>query len=459
MLIGRSQELDYLTQYYNQADNSLIVLYGQKGLGVSALLQEFAKDRVCLRLKASQCSPRQQCYVWSGKIRNQGISIGEYPDFSALFKAISELYANQSNAGKAVLMIEDFQWAVRNSEDFMNALTAFLAEEENKGRLMMILASNAIGWVENTFISKIGRNAFAISGFLKVKPMSFLDMVCFYDTNNTKKCMEFYSIAGGNPGYWTHFDIKSDLKSNICRLFLNKDAVFASEGLTRISEELRELSVYGTILAALAEGREKLNDLYAHTGFSRAKISVYLKNLMALELVEKVFSYETADNRNSKKGVYRICDPLVQFWYHFIFPYSDELGVMGAEEFYDTYIAGEIADYISAGYGKICAEYLNILNERGKLPVQYTRHGEWVGKNGRIDVVGQDAKRNTLLGFCNISGQALDLDMVEANIALAKEAHLRPEHCFFFSADGFTQEVEAFAKKNDGVYLVDMNDL
>ncbi len=459
MLIGRSQELDYLTNYYNQAENSLIVLYGQKGLGVSSLLQEFAKEKDVMYLCAQQCSPRQQCYVWSKKIRNQGISIGEYPDFSALFEAIGSLGQEINDASKTVLVIEDFQWAVRNSDDFMNALTAFLAVEENKGRFMIILASNAIGWVENTFISKIGRNAFAISGFLKVKPMSFLDMVCFYDTNDTKKCMELYSIAGGNPGYWTHFDIKSDLKANICRLFLEQNAVFASEGLNRINDELRELSVYGTILAALAEGREKLNDLYAHTGFSRAKISVYLKNLMALELVEKVFSYETADNRNSKKGVYRICDPLVQFWYHFIFPHSDELGLLSAEGFYDTYIAEEITDYISAGYGKICAEYLNILNERGKLPVNYTRHGEWVGKNGRIDVVGQDAKRNTLLGFCNASGKALDLGMIEANIALAKEAHLRPEHCFFFSADGFTAEVETFAKRNDGVYLVDMNDL
>lgn len=459
MLIGRSQELDYLTQYYNQADNSLIVLYGQKGLGVSSLLQEFAKDKHVIHLCAGQCSPRQQCYVWSKKIRNQGISLAEYPDFSALFEALGLLRHKDNEEGKSLLIIEDFHWAVRNSDDFMNALTAFLVNEEYRGRFMIVLASNAIGWVENTFISKIGRNAFAISGFLKVKSMSFLDMVCFYDTEDSKRCMEFYSIAGGNPGYWTAFDIKADLKTNICGLFLDKNALFATEGLNRISEELRELSVYGTILAALAEGREKLNDLYAHTGFSRAKISVYLKNLMALELVEKVFSYETADNRNSKKGVYRICDPLVQFWYHFIFPHSDELGVMSAESFYDTYIAGEISDYISAGYGKICAEYLDILNERGKLPVQYTRHGEWVGKNGRIDVVGQDAKRNTLLGFCNTSGRALDLDMVEFNVGLAKEAHLRPEHCFFFSADGFTEEVKELAKKKEGVILVDMNDL
>lgn len=459
MLIGRSHELDYLTNYYNQAENSLIVLYGQKGLGVSSLLQEFAKEKNVMYLCAQQCSPRQQCYVWSKKIRNQGISIGEYPDFSALFASIGNLSQDKNNEDKTVLIIEDFQWAVRNSDGFMNALTVFLSEEDNRGRLMIILASNAIGWVENTFISKIGRNAFAISGFLKVKPMSFLDMICFYDTSDTKRCMQIYSITGGNPGYWSCFDIQSDLKENICRLFLDKNAVFANEGINCISDELRELSVYGTIMATLAEGKEKLNDLYEHTGFSRAKISVYLKNLMALELVEKVFSYETADNRNSKKGVYRICNPLVQFWYRFIFPHYDEMNVLTADDFYEKNIGPHIQEYIRVGYGKICSEYLDILNERGKLPVTYTRHGEWVGKKGKIDVVGQDAKRNTLLGFCNISGRRLDLLLAEKFLELAKEAHLRPEHCFFFSADGFSPEVEFLAKSREGIYLIDMNDL
>lgn len=459
MLIGRLNELEYLTQYYNQMNNSLIVLYGQKGLGVSSLLHRFAEGKNVVHLCAQQCSPRQQCYIWSQKIRNQGISLAEYPDFSAIFEGVYALHQQKNDESKTVFIIEDFHWTVRNSDEFMNSLTAFLSKEECKNRFMIILASNAIGWVENTFVSKIGRNAFAISGFLKLRPMSFLDMVCFYDTNDTKKCMDVYGIAGGNPGYWNCFNIKSDIKENVCKLFLEKNAVFSTEGLDRINDELRELSVYATILAALAEGREKLNDLYEHTGFSRAKISVYLKNLMALELVEKVFSYETADNRNSKKGVYRICDPLVQFWYHYIFPHYEDLGVLSASAFYEKYIADDIATYISAGYGKICAEYLDILNEKDKLPVNYTRHGEWVGKNGRIDVVGQDAKRNTLLGFCNTAGKRLDLPMVQEFLGLAKEAHLRPEHCFFFSADGFSPEVEFLAKSRDGIYLIDMNDL
>ena len=74
-------------------------------------------------------------------------------------------------------------------------------------------------------------------------------------------------------------------------------------------------------------------------------------------------------------------------------------------------------------------------------------------------MVAQDEKRNTLLGFCNDTGKPMGVDMVEHHLKLAKEAHVRPEHCFFFSADGFTDELEAFAGQKTGMYLIDMNDL
>lgn len=73
-----------------------------------------------------------------------------------------------------------------------------------------------------------------------------------------------------------------------------------------IGASLRELSVYETILAHIAAGRDKLNDLYLATGFSRAKISVYMKNLSAFDIVGKVVSFETGGWENTKKGIYRI---------------------------------------------------------------------------------------------------------------------------------------------------------
>ena len=73
-----------------------------------------------------------------------------------------------------------------------------------------------------------------------------------------------------------------------------------------IASELRELSVYNTILSAIAQGHNKLNDLFLATGYSRAKISVYMKNLSHCDIVETVVSFETGGWDNAKKGIYRI---------------------------------------------------------------------------------------------------------------------------------------------------------
>lgn len=70
--------------------------------------------------------------------------------------------------------------------------------------------------------------------------------------------------------------------------FLEKNSFLPELMIKWLSEELRETAVYNTILATIADEKNgKLNAMYARTGFSRAKISVYLKNLMELELVEK----------------------------------------------------------------------------------------------------------------------------------------------------------------------------
>ena len=68
-----------------------------------------------------------------------------------------------------------------------------------------------------------------------------------------------------------------------------------------IAAELRELSVYETILYYIASGYDKLNELHLKTGYSRAKISVYMKNLGTFHIVEKETSFETGDGKTRKK--------------------------------------------------------------------------------------------------------------------------------------------------------------
>lgn len=456
MLLSRTDELNYLNRYYEQQESSLVILYGQKEIGLTSLWKEFSKGKPTVLLQALQCSEREQRYLWNKSIMQQGYSLtGDFPLYAELFDSLLEVPKNQ----KILLVIEEFQYAVRSSEEFAEELFSFIRQNKMDNSIMCILVSHHIGWVENSFVSKIGKNAFSISGFLKVHPLKFLDLVCFYDTKDTSKCMDFYSILGGNPGNWKYFDVNQSLRKNIINTFLKKEGHFHEIGLNALDSYLREPAVYSTILLDLAEGICKLNDLYIHTGFSRPKISVYIKNMICLEIVEKVYSFETSGDENTKKGVYRIADPLVNFWYKFIYPNWEQLQLMDEESFYEKYIEPRLQSYISSGYNRIISEYMCLLNEKNMLPVNFIKFGEWVGKNGTIHFVAKDGSRNVITGFCAFEKNIMTYEDYEWFLYCLEQAKLKPRYCYFFSLQGFDDKMKLLPSQTDRIKLIEIKDL
>ena len=142
----------------------------------------------------------------------------------------------------------------------------------------------------------------------------------------------------------------------------------------------------------MARGCNKLNDIYEHTGFSRAKISVYLKNLMELDLVEKVFSFESGGYANAQKGIYRIANPYVRFYFRFLFPNQSMLQKLDSQEFYEKMVKDYYPDFVEETYRKICRE---------QLSGGYSYVGEWLGKTGSIDIVAKDTEGHITVAACS----------------------------------------------------------
>ncbi len=45
MLLGRTTELGYLNNYYDKDGSQILIVYGQRHIGKTALVKEFMKDR------------------------------------------------------------------------------------------------------------------------------------------------------------------------------------------------------------------------------------------------------------------------------------------------------------------------------------------------------------------------------------------------------------------------------
>jgi hypothetical protein len=266
-------------------------------------------------------------------------------------------------------------------------------------------------------------------------------------------------VLGGVPDYMDRWDESEDFRKNICRLVLSPDGYLFHEAEDLISSELRELSVYNTILGTIARGDNKLNDLYHSTGFSRAKISVYMKNLSHFDIVEKVVSFETGGWENAKKGVYQIKDTFVNFWFKFVFPHQSDLYLMSPERFYDFYIRRELDAYLQRYFRGVCTEYLMILNQMGQLPYKVHKVGTWVGKTGNIDIIAQSTDRRNIIGFCNWDKPLMTMQMCEDMAVAMEQAKIDSDHYYLFSATDFEPNLKEYVERDRRFILIDMNEL
>ena len=450
MFIKRATELSLLTKQYEDPGSSLVILYGRRGIGKTTLLREFIADKPAYYYACVDCAKGMQLSRLNSHWQASGMSPGVYPDYHSLFAAIT-----QQNR-KTVIILDEFHLLQKEGSELLEAVKLL---DKLPGPVMLILCSSSIRFVENEMVAWMGTAASRINAYLKLKEFTFVDFVNRFPRSTVEACIHISGILGGVPDYLKEWKEGRSIRENILSAILDKNSRLYEEPLHYLKLELRETAVYSTLLASLAEGNRKLNDLHNHTGYSRAKILVYLKLLTGMDIVEKLVPLEDEGRENAMKGLYRIRDHFLHFWYRFIFPHLTELELGLKEQVYDTYISPALDGYMEEYFSDVCMEYLKLMNQHGRLRMRYQWWDRWYGKNGTIDVIAKGRDGHTLVGKCIWKDGPAGMDHFEALNTLSKEAGLRPELYYLFSRHGFSKELSQLALDRDDVILVGLEDL
>lgn len=453
-MVNRSNELKQLETEYSRDNSNIVLLYGRTGCGKEELISSFIEDKKCFYYRARQCSNERQFSYLKDQIESTSavrVMGNTYDD------CLSRL-AYPGNS-KLVVVIDEVQNAIKKDNDLYASILKLKSGKLFDKPVMIILASSSIVWAEKTLEELVGAQLHFVDSKMKLTDVSFLDVVRAFPEYSVAQCVSTYGIIGGVSAYLDRWNGKKSIRENIIENILSPEGFLFTEAEDFISTELRELSVYSTILSSIAAGNEKLNDLFEDTGYSRAKISVYIKNLSAFDVVDKADSFETGGWENTKKGVYQITSPYINFWYTFVYPHLSELYMLSAGEFYDRFIEKELNSYLSRYFADVCREYLHLLNVVGKLPIKITKIGTWIGKEGTIDVVGQDPTRENVVGICNWSEEQMPYKTYEDLLDNMKKARISAVTKYLFSATAFDPKLEALAKQDSTVVLVNMTEL
>ncbi len=424
MFIGRKEERKSLESVYATDRSNLLVLYGKEGIGKTALALHFAQNKKTIYerfLPAGESEHERLVKETFDKIKK-----GDY-----------------KQEEKTILIFDEFHHI--ESKNIYSDITFILNNEETCGRFMILMLSSSINFVENSMIELDPGFASSITGIVKIQPISFAQMVEWFPNKSVEECIIIRSILGGVPKYLSMWDRSKGLRENIIDLFLTRQAPLIEEPEAVLRKELRELSSYNTILISLGRGLIKLNDLFLATGYSRAKISVYIKNLIEMDVVEKLFSANVKNVENTMKGLYRISDSLLSFYYAFVYPNITRIELGKGSEVYDEIIGPALNSYLRPFFADVCREYLDLMSQYGKLDHEYSQWQTWYGKKGTIDIIGTDQKNNMICGICSFEDETATIESLAELKALSMQAGIKKCSFCLFSKNGFDSSIEELA--------------
>ncbi len=424
MFIGRKEERKSLESVYATDRSNLLVLYGKEGIGKTALALHFAQNKKTIYerfLPAGESEHERLVKETFDKIKK-----GDY-----------------KQEEKTILIFDEFHHI--ESKNIYSDITFILNNEETCGRFMILMLSSSINFVENSMIELDPGFASSITGIVKIQPISFAQMVEWFPNKSVEECIIIRSILGGVPKYLSMWDRSKGLRENIIDLFLTRQAPLIEEPEAVLRKELRELSSYNTILISLGRGLIKLNDLFLATGYSRAKISVYIKNLIEMDVVEKLFSANVKNVENTMKGLYRISDSLLSFYYAFVYPNITRIELGKGSEVYDEIIGPALNSYLRPFFADVCREYLDLMSQYGKLDHEYSQWQTWYGKKGTIDIVGTDQKNNMICGICSFEDETATIESLAELKALTMQAGIKKCSFCLFAKNGFDSSIEELA--------------
>ncbi len=350
MFLGREKELKMLSDYYSSDKFEFGVIHGRRRVGKTTLLKESIKGKRSLYLLAQQANAKTNLDLFS-KRYGEFIGVGQisYNSFRDFFMAIF-------NERHLIVVLDEFSYLTEVDSSIESLLQELIDANKEVTTIKFIVSGSEIGMFSNHFsISKPLFNRQTFSYHLK--ECDYLESSLYYSNFNPEDKVRAYAVFGGLPYYLSQIDDKESVEENVKQLITSENARFSNEVNMLLHTELRSIQEYQSVLQAIHSGSTKLSEIDSKSRIQdTAKTSKYVKKLMELEIIEKVFKF--LESPNSKNHLYRIKNNFIAFYYHFVWKNQAARVLMNSDDFYDMFIKDNLEHFVSLRFEKMGEQYL-----------------------------------------------------------------------------------------------------
>jgi len=425
--VGRERELGLLEEAAQAPTSALIPIYGRRRVGKSELILRFLGDHPGLYYLGKQAPAELQRREFLGvAARALGQPLLARVQAASWMEAFETVLDGWSGPGKLVLALDEFQWLCAASPEIPSVLQELWDRRlRDRDEALLILCGSHVGFMEREVLGSRSPLFGRRTAQIPLQPFGYAEARRFHPGYSVTDAARAYFVCGGVPLYLRAFDPARSVEQNIVATLLDEYAPLYREPDFLLREELRELRSYHAILTTLAVGSLPAKEIAARTGIESRRLQYYLKQLQELRYVRRRYPL-TGRPPAARHVRYVLDDPLLRFWFRFVFPHTSFLAQMGPERCFEQRIRPELDAYWGSCFEALCREALPALYEREGVSAAF-EVGEYWDKAVQIDLVGHRDDGWTDLGECKW-GSVRSRPALEAELQAKVERYPNPRN-------------------------------
>lgn len=363
MFVGRSEELQLLLEAFKEK-RSATLLYGKRRVGKTTLIKEALEKQ-------------QKTYVYyeclRGTMRDnidgltQELTRLKILTFATTFPSFQDVFAYLNTLPiQFIIVIDEYPYLKSMTQPEMVDSTFQAIIDNNLDNINLVVSGSHIGMMRDML--REGNALYGRFGtVIQLKELSYRLAAAFYSSKDAYDKIGFHGVFGGSPFVLEQLRDSESLRDNIIRTILNESNpvyMYASHFL--MSDYSRSVNSE-RIFATLGNGKKKYSELENLLDAKKTgNLSKQLKSLLELDILSKNVPINRLSD--AKKVKYEINDNLMRFYFTYVYKNQSALQMLGAEVFYDQYIAPTLTEYISRRFEELCRDYFSYLARQGKLP-------------------------------------------------------------------------------------------
>lgn len=395
--LDRKEEMAELKRVLNAKTPRFAVVFGRRRLGKSTLIKQvLLKDDVYFMAGDLVDHLQRDSLKTQLTEKFPEIGLAEYASWEDLFRMLNSLTQK-----RFTLCLDEFPYMVKHAPGLPSILQRLIDSKTLKYNIVICGSSQRM--MQNMILSPseplFGR-AHAILNIQPI-PMAYLQKALHLGPIAT---IEESGVWGGVPRYWELREEYPSLREAIRGTMMSPTSVLYDEPKRLFLDDMTAAVQSQSLMAVVAGGVNRLSEIAARMGREATALSAPIDRLIQMNYLRREIPFGESPKK-SKKGIYRINDPLMDFYYTFIMPNLSSLG-SGRKNYVLEQIDARFNDYIGRYWEHLCR-----MTVRGNLLYGY-RWGEasrWWGsvktENGfeemEFDVVAESSDGKALLvGEC-----------------------------------------------------------